>query len=749
MNDQNTTLGLCEWSHTKVFSCPYHPSRTYISMCMQAAGWLLLMLFLSLFHFIPISNQTPFSEMEIEQEASRNEKGVGECGEMMRVCDDKRRMYYVVWEDLSVVVPNFGNGHTKRLLNGLSGYAEPNRIMAIMGPSGSGKSTLLDALAGRLSRNVIMSGNVVINGKKRKLDYGGVAYVTQEDTLLGTLTVRETISYSANLRLPSSMSKEEVNDLIEGTIMEMGLQECADRLIGNWHLRGISGGEKKRLSIALEILTRPSLLFLDEPTSGLDSASAYFVAQTLRNIAHDGKTVISSIHQPSSEVFSLFDHLFLLSGGQTIYFGAAQKAVEFFAKAGFPCPSRRNPSDHFLRCINSDFDDVTTTMKASQRIHEGISTGLSTAAIKAILIEKYRWSEHATTARARIKEISNINEGRDFESKSKCEAKWWKQLSTLTRRSFVNMSRDVGYYWIRITIYVALSLCVGTIFYGVGSSYRAIFARGACGAFISGFMTFMSIGGFPSFIEEMKVFDKERRNGHYGVGVYILSNFLSSFPFVAVMSFGTGTITYYMVKFRSEFSHFLYICLDLLGCIAVVESSMMIIASLVPNFLMGLIIGAGYIGIMMMTAGYFRQIPDLPKFFWRYPISYINYGAWGLQGAFKNDMIGMEFDSLEPGGPKLKGEMILKTMLGIQVDNSKWWDLAAVMIILIFLRVLFFFILKFKERVAPFLYGIYAKQTLHRINKRPSFRKAPSFPSKRHQSLHPLSSQEGLNSPIH
>ncbi|KAG5123775.1 hypothetical protein JHK82_030512 [Glycine max] len=640
--------------------------------------------------------------MEIEL-ATTNEKGVTDYGDTVSEnnnnTNNNRRGMYLVWEDLTVVVPNFGNGHTRRLLDGLSGYAEPNRIMAIMGPSGSGKSTLLDALA-----------------------------------------VRETISYSANLRLPSTMTKEEVNDIIEGTIMEMGLQDCADRLVGNWHLRGISGGEKKRLSIALEILTRPSLLFLDEPTSGLDSASAYFVAQTLRNLGHDGKsTVISSIHQPSSEVFALFDDLFLLSGGQTIYFGPAQKAVEFFAKAGFPCPSRRNPSDHFLRCINSDFDAVTTTMMACQRVHEEMSiTGsLSTAAIKATLIEKYRWSEHATTARARIKEISTT-EGHGFESKSKCEAKWWKQLSTLTRRSVVNMSRDVGYYWIRITIYVALSLSVGTIFYGVGSSYRAIFARGACGAFISGFMTFMSIGGFPSFIEEMKVFYKERLNGYYGVGVYILSNFLSSFPFVAVMSIATGTITYYMVKFRTEFSHYVYICLDLIGCIAVVESSMMIIASLVPNFLMGLIIGAGYIGVMMMTAGYFRQIPDLPKIFWRYPISYINYGAWGLQ-----------FDSLEPGGPKLKGEIILKTMLGIRVDISKWWDLVAVMIILVLLRVLFFFILKFKERAAPFLYSIYARQTLQRIKKRPSFRKGPSFPSKRHQSLHPLSSQEGLNSPIH
>ncbi|KAG7991643.1 hypothetical protein I3843_02G087200 [Carya illinoinensis] len=167
-----------------------------------------------------------------------------------------------------------------------------------------------------------MTGNILFDGKKRRLDYGAVAYVTQEDVMLGTLTVKETITYSAHLRLPTKLTKEEVNSIVEGTVMEMGLQDCADRMIGNWHLRGISGGEKKRLSIALEILTRPRLLFLDEPTSGLDSASAFFVVQTLRTIARDGRTVISSIHQPSSEVFALFDDLFLLSTGETVFWGS-------------------------------------------------------------------------------------------------------------------------------------------------------------------------------------------------------------------------------------------------------------------------------------------------------------------------------------------------------------------------------------------------------------------------------------------
>ncbi|KAK7404313.1 hypothetical protein VNO78_05106 [Psophocarpus tetragonolobus] len=660
---------------------------------------------------------------------------------------------FLAWQDLRVVLPNFGKGPTKRLLNGLNGYAEPGRIMAIMGPSGSGKSTLLDALAGRLSKNVVMTGNVLLNGKKKGLGYGVVAYVTQEDVLLGTLTVKETISYSAHLRLPTTMSKEEVNSIIDGTIIEMGLQDCADRLIGNWHLRGISGGEKKRLSIALEILTRPSLLFLDEPTSGLDSASAFFVVQTLRNVARDGRTVISSIHQPSSEVFALFDDLFLLSGGETVYFGEAKSAIEFFAEAGFPCPRKRNPSDHFLRCVNSDFDIVTATLKGSQRIHDIPNSAdpfmnLATAEIKAMLVEKYRRSTYAKRAKDRIQELSR-DEGLQPPTQHGSEASWRKQLSTLTKRSFVNMCRDVGYYWLRIIIYIIVSICVGTVYFDIGYSYTSILARGACGAFISGFMTFMSIGGFPSFIEEMKVFYRERLNGYYGVAAYILANFLSSFPFLVAIALTTSTITYNMVKFRPGISHFVFFTLNIYSCISVIESLMMVVASLVPNFLMGIITGAGIIGIMMMTSGFFRLLSDLPKPVWRYPISYISYGSWAIQGSYKNDLLGLEFDPLLPGDPKLTGEYVITHMLGIELNHSKWWDLAALFVILICYRLLFFTVLKFKERASPLFQTLYAKRTIQQLEKRPSFRKIPSFPSQRHQPLYSLSSQDGLDSPLH
>ncbi|KAK9939606.1 hypothetical protein M0R45_016297 [Rubus argutus] len=632
----------------------------------------------------------------MEIEAARGGGGGGGSG----------RGAYLVWEDLSVVLPNFSNkGPTKRLLNGLSGFAEPGRIMAIMGPSGSGKSTLLDTLAGRLSRNVVMTGSILFNGKKKRLAYGAVAYVTQEDVLLGTLTVRETITYSAHLRLPSSLTREEIKSIVEGTIMEMGLLDCADRSI-------------------------EALLVMEEQ-------------------------LFSSVHQPSSEVFALFDDLFLLSGGETVYFGEAKTAVDFFAETGVPCPSRRNPSDHFLRCINSDFDIVTATLKGSQRIRDVPTSSdplmnLATAEIKARLVEKYRRSKYAHRAKARMQEISAIEEHVN-EIKSGSQASWWKQLSTLLRRSSLNMSRDVGYYWLRICIYIVVSICVGTIYFDVGTGYTAIFARAACGGFITGFMTFMSIGGFPSFIEEMKVFYRERLNGYYGVSVFIISNYLSSLPFLAAITLSTGTITYYLVKFRTfrtGFSHYVYFSLNIFLCISVIESLMMVVASLVPNFLMGIITGAGIMGILMMTSGFFRLLPDLPKPFWRYPISFLSYGSWSIQGAYKNDYLGLEFDPMIPGDPRLSGEYVVTNTFGIPIDHSKWWDLAAIVAILVSYRVLFFLILKFKESASPLFQTLYAKRTLHHLDKRASFKKKPSFPSNRHQPLHSLSSQEGLNSPL-
>ncbi|XP_070052925.1 ABC transporter G family member 1-like isoform X1 [Nicotiana tomentosiformis] len=265
---------------------------------------------------------------------------------------------YLTWKDLWVTVPDKKTGR-RAILQGLTGYVQPGQVLAIMGPSGCGKSTLLDTLAGRLDSNTRQTGEILVNGRRQALAFGTSAYVTQDDTLMTTLTVREAIYYSAQLQLPDSMSRSEKKERAEATIREMGLQDAMNTRIGGWSVKGLSGGQKRRVSICIEILTRPKLLFLDEPTSGLDSAASYHVMNRIVQLAkQDGRTVVASIHQPSSEVFELFHNLCLLSSGRTVYFGSISAANEFFALNGFPCTTMRNPSDHYLRTINKDFDAI-------------------------------------------------------------------------------------------------------------------------------------------------------------------------------------------------------------------------------------------------------------------------------------------------------------------------------------------------------------------------------------------------------
>ncbi|KAG2567593.1 ABC transporter G family member 11-like isoform X1 [Panicum virgatum] len=634
----------------------------------------------------------------------------------------------LTWKDLCVTVA-LGPGKTQTVLDELTGYAEPGSLTALMGPSGSGKSTLLDALAGRLATNAFLSGNVLLNGRKAKLSFGAAAYVTQDDNLIGTLTVRETIGYSALLRLPDKMPREDKRALVEGTIIEMGLQDCADTVIGNWHLRGVSGGEKRRVSIALELLMRPRLLFLDEPTSGLDSSSAFFVTQTLRGLARDGRTVIASIHQPSSEVFELFDMLFLLSSGKTVYFGQASQACEFFASAGFPCPPLRNPSDHFLRCVNSDFDKVKATLKGSmkariERSDDPLDRMTTSEAIRK-LIASYSRSQYYYAARERVNDISRIK-GTVLDSGGS-QASFLMQACTLTKRSFINMSRDFGYYWLRLLIYLLVTVCIGTIYLDVGTKYTSILARAACSAFVFGFVTFMSIGGFPSFVEEMKVFQRERLNGHYGVVAFVISNTISATPFLILICFLSGTICYFMVRLHPGFEHYIFFVLNLYASVTVVESLMMAIASVIPNFLMGIIIGAGIQGIFMLVSGYFRLPYDIPKPFWRYPMQYISFHYWALQGQCQNDMKGLVFDNQYPDQPRIPGEFILKYIFQINVNRSKWIDLSVIFSMIFIYRTLFFLMIKINEDVLPWIRGHIARKRMQ--NKAPSstFGKTPSL----------------------
>lgn len=204
---------------------------------------------------------------------------------------------------------NGGNkSKTKTILHDVSANMPRGTLTAIIGGSGSGKTTMLNTMAERIkSRRLTITGNTLFNGQ-RGINSIRSAYVMQQDVLLPTLTVRETLQYSANLRLPPPTTEAERKKVVEEAILELSLKECADTRIGNNIHKGCSGGEKRRTSIGVQLLSNPSVLFLDEPTTGLDATSAFQLVRTLKSLAGKGRTIITTIHQPRSEIWGLFDN---------------------------------------------------------------------------------------------------------------------------------------------------------------------------------------------------------------------------------------------------------------------------------------------------------------------------------------------------------------------------------------------------------------------------------------------------------
>lgn len=243
----------------------------------------------------------------------------------------------------------------RTILNGVTGMASPGEILAILGPSGSGKSTLLNALAGRLQGHGF-TGTILANNKNpSKQIMKRTGFVTQDDILYPHLTVRETLVFCSLLRLPKSLSNKEKTLIAESVISELGLTKCVNTIIGNSFIRGISGGERKRVSIAHEMLINPSLLILDEPTSGLDSTAAHRLVLTLRSLSQKGKTIVTSMHQPSSRVYQMFDSVLVLSEGRSLYFGKGSDAMAYFESIGFSPSFPMNPADFLLDLANGTY----------------------------------------------------------------------------------------------------------------------------------------------------------------------------------------------------------------------------------------------------------------------------------------------------------------------------------------------------------------------------------------------------------
>ncbi len=500
-------------------------------------------------------------------------------------------------------------------------------MMAIMGPSGSGKTTLLNALAHRSESSqaeLSASSQILINGQKpSRADIQTLSsYVECDEALMGSLTVHETLYFAARLSLSPPKTTTERTQRIDELLRAFGLRGQTNSLVGTLLRKGISTGQKRRLSVAAHLMSAPRILFLDEPTSGLDSEASYSVMAFVREVARANNLVIvASIHQPSSETFALFDKVLLLSGGKTCYCGTTEKVKAHFDDIGFPMPTFTNPADFMLRLTNIDFEADTGAASAKiAQIHDAWQGSCQPPAADD------KPADGAAPSLAYLTE----------ESRGARSSRTFSTTLTVMHRSWIKSRRDLLVYGLRFGMYLGLAVLMGTVWLRLPPTEASLQPLANCILFGSAFMSFMAVVYVPAFIEDRNVFVKDRSNGLYGSTAFIVSNFIVGLPYLFGIALSSSAFVYWMVNFRPDGTAFMTWVMWMYLNLVAAESLVVLTSSLLPNFVGALALTAMCNGMWMACNGFMVPLPSL-NVFYRYVFYYINYQAYVFRGLVDNE----------------------------------------------------------------------------------------------------------------
>ncbi|XP_045392759.1 broad substrate specificity ATP-binding cassette transporter ABCG2 [Lemur catta] len=532
----------------------------------------------------------------------------------------------------------------KEILSNINGIMKPG-LNAILGPTGGGKSSLLDVLAARKDPHGL-SGDVLINGAPRPANFKcNSGYVVQDDVVMGTLTVRENLQFSAALRLPTTMPNHEKNERINKVIQELGLSKVADSKVGTQFIRGVSGGERKRTSIGMELITDPSILFLDEPTTGLDSSTANAVLLLLKRMSKQGRTIIFSIHQPRYSIFKLFDSLTLLASGRLMFHGPAQEALGYFASAGYQCEPYNNPADFFLDVINGDSTAVTLNREENNdEATETVEPSKRETPVIEKLAEFYINSSFCKETKAELDQFSGTRKRKkDTVFKDITYAtSFFHQLRWISRRSFKNLLGNPQASIAQIIVTIVLGLVIGAIYFGLTNDTAGIQNRAGVLFFLTTNQCFSSVSAVELFVVEKKLFIHEYISGYYRVSSYFFGKLLSDLlPMRMLPSIIFTCITYFMLGLKPQAGAF-FIMIFTLMMVAYSASSMALaIAAGQSVVSIATLLMTICFVFMMIFSGLLVNLTTIAS--WLSWLQYFSIPRYGFTALQHNEFLGQNF----------------------------------------------------------------------------------------------------------
>lgn len=526
----------------------------------------------------------------------------------------------IIFEDITYTVSlGFRKGQ-KEILHEVNGRLPAKQLIALMGPSGAGKSTLLNVLSG--FRETGVNGAIYVNGRLRQLNSfrKNSAYITQEDRLEPLLTVIESMRVATHLKLPTSIPKYQKETIIENILTTLGLYEHLNTRAGR-----LSGGQKKRLSIALELVNNPTVMFLDEPTTGLDSSSCTQVVNLLKILARQGRTIVCTVHQPSASLFQIFDQVYVLARGNCLYQGATRKLIPYLESMGLPCPMYHNPADYVIELACGEYGEDKL-----ERLINGTHNG-----------RVLQWFENPKA----LKDAKGLRAMHPLEEKKKDDGYSGLQATPLTNqikillmRGFVISKRDQTLTYLRIAVNIVVGLMLGMVFLHSGEdgsrvldNYNLLFA-----ILMHHMMTTMMLT-IVTFPMQMDILVKEHFNRWYSLKAFYTSITIVDIPISILCCILFSVIIYLMSAQPMELPRFgMFFTISLL--ISFIAQGMGLMIGAVLNVVNGTFVGPTLAVPLMMFAGFGVSLRDLPSYLkWGSYVSYLRYGLEGFVGAIYGD----------------------------------------------------------------------------------------------------------------